>query len=109
MFSTKYAHDVEASADFHKLATQFAGQPHVILFYSNYGKPSLLLKKKIEGKVEGLKKNLITVDVELAPEVCEEYHVESVPTLFTIKGASIKDTFVGMPNDDKINELVKAI
>jgi thioredoxin-like negative regulator of GroEL len=108
-FSTGFIHEIEASSDFHKLVTQYATQPHAILFYSNYGKQSVNLKKKIESKAKNLQKTVITVDVEAAPEVCEEFHVESVPTLFTMKGTNIKETFVGVPNDDKINELVKTL
>ena len=106
-FSTVAVHECETIQDY-KLLSQKYKEAHITFFYSAYGKPSIQLKKKVEFKAMEHKVPIITVDVELVPELCEEFHVESVPTMFTSQKSSIKETYVGVPNDEKIELLVKS-
>ena len=107
--SKALAHDVESVNEFHQITQNSKDISRLLLFYNTYGKPSQAVKKKVETKANTYKKQLVTVDVEAVPELCEKYHVESVPTLFAVKNNHIEETYVGVPNDDKIDFLVKNI
>jgi len=82
--------------------------PVVLDCYADWCNPCrdltpILEKKTLES--DG-KFKLVKVNIDLLPEIANGLSVRSIPAVFLISGGNVMDTFVGVPNEERLNDFI---
>lgn len=84
--------------------------PVIVNFHAEWCEPCLTLTpmlKKIIGDSPSI--HLATVDVEKNADLVHTFEVKAVPAVLAIRNGHVIDKFIGLIDNDMINEMVKKI
>lgn len=84
--------------------------PVIVNFHAEWCEPCLTLTpmlKKMVGDSPSV--NLAIVDVEKNADLVHTFEVKAVPAVLAIRNGHVIDKFIGLIDDDMINEMVKKV
>jgi len=82
--------------------------PVLVDFWASWCVPCLRAAPEVEAVAEELRSRLkvFKLDVDISPQLAQEYNVRSIPTLILFKGGQFVDKIVGaVPRDTIIEKL----
>lgn len=83
-------------------------KPVIVDFHATWCQPCIALAPRLTSVIENSddKVDLAKVDIDVLTDIAMEYGVVSVPTVAAFKDGKMLDTFVGLVEQEKIQEFV---